>query len=105
MQCKISRYARYILASVRFFMGVTRTALLSILTMTMMYLYPCCEWKGKRPFWSEYFLFLDSYALMEMSRSFFLWRFLALMVGSGMGLGFAEQTFWSDWFRVSVVSG
>ena len=50
------RYALCISVSVLFFIGATSVVLLFISTITMMYLYPCWEWKGKRPVWSEYFL-------------------------------------------------
>ena len=48
---------------VLFFNGVTRVALVLTSIMTMMHMYPRWEWNGKRPVWSEYFLFFASYNL------------------------------------------
>ena len=90
-------------------MGVTRTALMPISTITMMYLYPCFEWKGKHPVRLEYVVFFASYTLMYTSPSFFHWRLLASIVGSGMVFGFVDLTFFRAWLiwplGFSVVSG
>ena len=46
-------YARIISSSFLFFIGSTSIALLSISTITMMYLYPRCDRFGNFPVWSE----------------------------------------------------
>ena len=49
---KRARYARCISESVLLFIGATSVTLLSISTMTMMYLWPHWKCKGKRTVWS-----------------------------------------------------
>ena len=45
------------------------------LHINMMYLYPRCEWRGKRLVWLEYVEFFASYTLMYTSRAIFLGGF------------------------------
>ena len=53
-------YPRCISVSVLFFYGVTSVALVITSTITIMYLYPRCLLKGKRPVWSENIFLLAS---------------------------------------------
>jgi hypothetical protein len=57
-------YARIISASLRLFMGSTRMALLSISTITMIYLLPCCDCVGNWPVWSENMVLHTLYILV-----------------------------------------
>ena len=45
------------------FSGSTNIMLLSISTITMMYLFPCCDLVGNPPVWSKKIMFLTSYTL------------------------------------------
>ncbi len=51
-------------------MGSTKIALLSISTMTIMYLLPCWDRVGKRPVWSEITVSCMSYTHVNTSHTF-----------------------------------
>ena len=85
------RYALFIAVSVMFCIDVTSVALLLISTMTMIYLYPCWEWKGERPVWSEYVLCFASYNLKHISRAIFPRSIVMFVPGSGVALGLVES--------------
>ena len=104
----IVMYARMSSSSLKLLMGSTSIALLSISTITMMYLLPCCEHVGNCPVWLEKTVFLTSYTLMYMSRALCPWSVAVLGTSWGVRLGLVELTFFLDWFRwtfgVSLVS-
>ena len=52
-RARSASYARIISSSFLLFIGSTRMALLSISTITMMYLFPLCDRFGYLPVWSE----------------------------------------------------
>ncbi len=57
-------YARIISASLQLFMGSTRMALLSISTITMIYLLPRCNCVGNWPVWLENMVLRTLYVLV-----------------------------------------
>ena len=95
--------------SLRLLMVFISIALLSISTITMMYLFPRCERVGNFHVWTEKTLFLASYTLVYMSCNLRPRSVAALGTSRGVRLGLAELTFFLDWFRcpfgVSLVSG
>ena len=105
----ILRYARVSSASLQLFMGSTSIALLSILTITMMYLFHRCDHVGNYPVWSEKTVFLTSYMLMYTSCTLHLYSVPVLVTSRGVSLVLVDLKFFLDWFRcpfgVSVVSG
>jgi hypothetical protein len=72
-QLRSASYALIISASLQLFMGSTRMALLSILTITMMYFLPCCERVGDWLIWSENMVLRILYALVYTSHVFLPW--------------------------------
>ena len=67
----IAMYAHVISSSLQFFMGSTSITLLSISTITMMYLLPRCECVESCPVWSDNTVFLNFYMLVYTSRALF----------------------------------
>jgi hypothetical protein len=69
--------ARIILASLRFFMGSTRMALLSISIVTMMYLLPLQDLVGNWPVWLENMalrtMYIWVYTLRTCLRAMYVW--------------------------------
>ncbi len=92
-------YARIISASLRFFMGSTRMALLSISTITMMNLLPQRDWMGNWPVWLENMVSRTMYVWVYTLRTFLPWRWEVLHVSSGVALTLVDCTFFLDWFR------
>ena len=74
-------------------MGSTRMALLSTLTMTMMYCMPLCDVMPKRPVWSVWMAFLSSTTLMKTSRSFRPRRSVVSISARGAAFGLVERMF------------
>ena len=91
-------YPLCILVSFLLFNGVTSFALLLIYTMTMMYLYPHWEWKGKQPVWSEYVLWFAQYILKYMSHAIFPWSVVPFVSWGGVALGLVERKLFRDLF-------
>ena len=89
----IALYARVSSSYLWSFMGSTSIALLSISTITMMYLLPRCEHVGNCTVWSENTLFLTSYTLMYMSRAFFPWSVAVFGTSRGICLGLVDLIF------------
>ena len=77
-------YARIISASFRLVIGSTRIALLSISTITMMYLLPRCDLVGNCPVWSLNMVSLVLYTDMYTSRIFFPRNVVVLDISSGL---------------------
>ena len=71
--CKRVINTQYALASLWSFllaMGLTKIALMSILTMTNMYLLLHCDCMGNRPVWSENTVLRMTYTCMNSSHTF-----------------------------------
>ena len=88
----ISRYARVSSSSLRFLVGSTSIVLLSISTITMIYLFPCFGSVGKCPVWSEKNVFLTSYMLMYKSRTLCPCSISVLGTSRGVRLGLVDLT-------------
>ncbi len=92
-------YARIILASLQFFMGLTRMVLLSICTMTMMYLLLQRDQMGNWPVRSENMVLHTIYVWVYRSRTFFPWRWKVSHVSNGDTLTLVYHSFFLVWFR------
>ena len=105
----IDLYAHVSSSSLRLLIGSTSIALLSVSTITMIYLLPCYERVGNYPVWSEKTLFLNSYTLMYTSRALCPFSVAVLGALRGVRLGLVDLTFFLGWFRcpfgVLLVSG
>jgi hypothetical protein len=97
------------MASLWFFMGSTRMALLSISTITMMYLSPQRDRMKNWPVWLEYMVSRTMYVWVYTLRNFLPWRWEVSHVSSGVALTLVDCTFFLVWFRcpfvVSIVLG
>ena len=102
-------YARVSSASLRFLMGLISIALLSISTITMMYLFPCCERVGNCPVWLEKTVFLTLYTLVYTPCNLRPRSVALLGTSRGVHLDLADLKSFLDWFRcpfeISMVSG
>ena len=105
----IDLYASMSSSSLRFLMSSTSIALLSIFTITIMYLLPRCERVGNCPVWSENTMVLTFYMLVYMSRTLCPCSFSVLCTLRGVRLGLVDLPFFLDWFRfpfgITLVSG
>ena len=105
----ISLYARVSSSSLHFLMHFTSIALLSISTITMIYLLPCCEHVGNCLIWSEKTMFLTSYMLVYTSHAFCPCSVTVLDTSRGVRSGLVDLTSFLDLFRcpfgLSLVSG
>ncbi len=108
-QSRSALYARIILASLPFFMGSKRMALLAISTITMMYLLPQRDWMGNWPVWLENMVLRTMYVWVFTLRTFLPWRWEVSYVSIGVALTLVDRTFFLVWFRcpfaVLIVSG
>ncbi len=95
-------YARIILASLQFFMGSTRMVLLSISTITMMYLLPQRDWVGNLPVWLKNIVLHTMYVWVYKSRIFLPWRWKVSHVSNGTAFALVDQTFFLVWFRAPL---
>ena len=92
----IALYDRVSSSSLRLFIGLTSIALLSISTITMMYLFPSRERVGNRPVWSEKTVFLTSNTLVYTSRALCPCSVAVLGTLRGVCLGLVDLTFFID---------
>ncbi len=101
-------YARIILASLRFFMGSRRMALLSISTITMIYLLPWRDSMGNWPVWFENMDLHTMNVWVYTLRTFLQWREVSRVL-NGAAFALVDHTFFLVWFRctfaVLIVSG
>jgi hypothetical protein len=106
-ECVVCPYHLGVLAI--FFMGSTRMVLLSISTITMMYLLPQRDQMGNWPVWLENMVLRTMYVWVYMSRTFLPWRREVLHVFNGAALTLVDRMFFLVWFRcpfaVSIVLG
>ncbi len=104
-----SLYARIILVSLQLFMGMTRMALLSISTITMMYLLPWKDPMENWPVWSENMVLRTMYVWVYMLRTYLPRRWKVSHVSNSATFALVGCTFFLVWFRcpfeVLVVSG
>ena len=86
-------YARRSSLSFRLLMVLTSIVLLSISTITMIYLLPNCDRVGNCPIWSEKIVLPTSYSLVYMSRSLCPWSVAVLGTLKGARLGLVDLKF------------
>jgi hypothetical protein len=97
-QNRSALYACIILASLRFFMGLTRMALLSISTITMMYLFPQRDWMGNWLVWLENMVLRTMYVWVYTLCTFLPWKLEVLHVSNGALFVLVDHIFFV-WFR------
>ncbi len=78
---------------------VQQVALLSIFTITMMYLLSQRDWIGNWLVWSENMVLHYMYVWVYTSCTFLPWRWEVLHVSSGVALTLVDRTFFLVWFR------
>ena len=97
-QWRSTSYARIISASLQLFMGLTRMALRSISTITIMSFLPHWKRVGNWPIWLENVVSQTLYVLVYTLHTFLPWSWEKLHVLNEIGHSLVEHTFFLVWF-------